>query len=193
MIWDSAGYVVPEQLRALMDAASEEERMLKAEVLFGENWETAYREFETNQFFELAGKDYKSFSYGGYWSDDSPAPWLVTSMHWSDVDRRRVEFGFRYTRCMPSHQVFPQSPRGGFSFSAQMLHDDVGTGTITFYPGEYDDRFEQVMMNFERIRSVGIRKDEIAKLAKERAGFIKDILTPGKGNLLQGSPASSKI
>ena len=178
MIWDSAGYAVPEQLRALMDAASEEERMMKAEVLFGESWETAYREFETNQFFELAGKDYEAFSHNGRWSDDSPAPWLVTSMHWSDVGGRRVEFCFRYTRCMPSHQVFPQSPRGGFSFSVQMLHDDVGTGTITFYPGEYDDRFEQVMMNFERIRSVGIRKDEIAKLAKERAGFIKGILTP---------------
>lgn len=178
MIWDSAGYAVPEQLRTLIDAASEEERMMKAEVLFGENWETAYRKFETNQFFELAGKDYEAFSYSGRWSDDSPAPWLVTSMCWSDVDGRSIEFCFIYTRCAPSHQVFQQSSPGGFSFSAQMPHDDVGTGTITFYPGEYDDRFEQVMMNFERIRSVGIRKDEIVKLAKERADFIKGILTP---------------
>jgi len=177
MIWDSAGYAIPEQLRTLIDAASEEERMMKAEVLFGEGWETAYREFETNQFFELAGKDYEAFSYSGCWSEDSPAPWLVTSMSWSDVNGRSIEFCFRYTRYTPSHQVFQQSSLGGFSFSAQMPHDDVGTGKITFYPGEYDDRFEQVMTNFERIRSVGIRKDEIAKLAKERAGFIKDILS----------------
>lgn len=146
MILDAVGYFVPEPLQALLSCHSDAERELIAAARFGDkSLNEIFRQFELDQFYECCGKPFIESVF-------SPeAAWRITAIKWPVSDYTEgggIEFDFMYAK-VPQPRPSRCSATGfSMPYMTYSYGDTQGYGSITIYPGEYDERLKLVLQNF---------------------------------------------
>jgi len=146
MILDAVGYSIPEPLQALLSCRSNAERELVAAARFGDKTlDEIYRQFELDQFYEYCGKSATESTFS------SESAWRITAIKWPVSDYAGgggIEFDFTYAK-IPQPQPSRCSVTGfSMPYMTYSYGDTQGYGSVTVYPGEYDDRIRNVLRNF---------------------------------------------